>query len=61
MPLASAEDFWPVILGTSNRAALDALTPEQQTRVRTVVLDTLRARHVKSAAMDAWFATVRKT
>ena len=44
MPLASAEDFWPVILGTSNRAALDALTPEQQTRVRAFVLDTLRAR-----------------
>ena len=55
MPLASPEDFWPVILGTSNRAALDALTPEQQTRVRAVVLDTLRARHVTSAAMDAWF------
>ena len=60
MPLASAEDFWPVILGTSNRAALDALTPEQQTRVRTVVLDTLRARHVTSTTMDAWFATTRK-
>jgi len=61
MPLASAEDFWPVILGTSNRAALDALTTEQQTRVRTVVLDTLRARQVTSAAMEGWLATTRKT
>ena len=61
MPLASAEDFWPVILGTSNRAALDALTPEQRTRVRASVLDTLRARDVASVAMDAWFATARKT
>jgi ubiquinone/menaquinone biosynthesis C-methylase UbiE len=60
MPLPAAEDFWPVILGTSNRAALDALTPEQQTRVRAVVLDTLRAGRVTSAAMDAWMATTRK-
>ena len=60
MPLASAEDFWPVILGTSNRAGLDALTPEQQDRVRASVLDTLRARHVTTATMDAWFATTRK-
>jgi ubiquinone/menaquinone biosynthesis C-methylase UbiE len=61
MPLPSAEAFWPVILGTSNRAALDALTSEQQARVRSAVLDTLRDRHVTSAAMDAWFATARKT
>jgi ubiquinone/menaquinone biosynthesis C-methylase UbiE len=60
MPLASPEDFWPVILGTSNRAALDALTPEQQTRVRTDVLDTLRARHVTSVAMDVLYAAAIK-
>ena len=60
MPLASPEDFWPVILGTSNRAALDALTPEQQSRVRAFVLDALRARHVTCAAMDAWLVRVGK-
>jgi SAM-dependent methyltransferase len=60
MPLASAEDFWPVVLGTSNRAALDRLTLEQQARVRTALLDTLRAAGVTSVAMDAWFATIGK-
>jgi ubiquinone/menaquinone biosynthesis C-methylase UbiE len=60
MPLASPDDFWPVILGTSNRAALDALSPDQQLRVRAFVLDTLRARNVTSVAMDAWFASARK-
>jgi ubiquinone/menaquinone biosynthesis C-methylase UbiE len=56
MPLASPDAFWPVVLGTSNRAALDALTPEQQTRVRTYVTETLRTRQVTSAATEVWFA-----
>jgi len=61
MPLASAEDFWPVILGTSNRAALEALSPRQQTRVRAFVIDTLRARGITSATMDVLYVESGRT
>jgi len=59
MPLASPEAFWPVIMGTSNRAAWDALTPPQQARVRTHVTEALRGTAV--CAMDALYAVVRRT
>jgi ubiquinone/menaquinone biosynthesis C-methylase UbiE len=60
MPLASPEAFWPVIMGTSNRAAFDALDPAQQARVRASVLDELRARETRVTAMDVLYAHARR-
>ena len=60
MPLSSPEAFWPVILGTSSRAALDALTPPQQARVRAEVADALRRLGVTGTAMDALYAKARR-
>lgn len=60
MPLASAEAFWPVILGTSNRGAWDALAPAAQARVRAFVDDALRRDAVRALDMDALIAIARK-
>lgn len=60
MPLPSAEAFWPVIMGTSNRGAYDGLTAAQQQRVRASVTDTLRARGVAGTAMDVLYAVARR-
>jgi ubiquinone/menaquinone biosynthesis C-methylase UbiE len=59
MALASPEAFWPVIMGTSNRAAWDALSAPQQARVRAHVTEALRSTTV--CAMDALYAVVRRT
>lgn len=59
MPLASPEAFWPVILGTSNRGALEALRPEAQARVRARVLDALARHGVTETTMDVLYAVSR--
>jgi SAM-dependent methyltransferase len=59
MPLASPDDFWPVIMGTSNRGAYEALAPDEQTRVRARVLDGLRLRSITETTMDVLYAVAR--
>ena len=58
MALPTPEAFWPVILGTSNRAAHDALTPQQQARVRAAVTEGLLG--VTATAMDVLYAVARR-
>ena len=58
MPLASPEAFWPVIMGTSNRGAYEALTADARERVRLAVLAGLQG--VTATAMDALYAVVRR-
>ena len=60
MPLETPEAFWPVIMGTSNRGALEALTPEARQRVRTHVIDALRARAVTATRMEVLYAQARR-
>jgi ubiquinone/menaquinone biosynthesis C-methylase UbiE len=60
MPLASPEAFWPVIMGTSNRAAYEGLSAPQQARVRAYVTAQLRARRVHATAMDVLYASARR-
>lgn len=59
MPLATPEDFWPVIMGTSNRGVFDALPPDAQGRVRRSVIDRLRREHVTGLDMEALIAVAR--
>lgn len=59
MPLAAPEEFWPVILGTSNRAALDGLPSAARERVRASVIGALRAREVRATTMEALYAVAR--
>lgn len=58
MPLASREAFWPVILGTSNRGAWDALAVDAQDRVRRFVEETLASDRVEALASEAVVAVV---
>ena len=58
MALPTPEAFWPVILGTSNRAAHDALTPPQQARVRAAVTEGLLG--VTATGMDVLYAVARR-
>lgn len=60
MPLATAEDFWPVVLGTSNRGVLDALSDDARARIRQTVLRRLRDEHVDALEMEALVAVARK-
>jgi len=60
MPLESPEAFWPVILGTSNRRTLEALSPDAQARVRTEVTARLAADRVSALTLDVLYATVRR-
>jgi len=60
MPLARPEDFWPSILGSSNRGVLGALAPEAQARVHAATIDGLRAQGVTSLRCDAIFASLRR-
>lgn len=60
MPLETPDAFWPVILGTSNRAAWEALAPAARTRVKESVTSELRKRCVKALRCDAVYAVVRR-
>ena len=60
MPIATPEAFWPVILGTSNRAAFDALPDDARARVRAFVIETLRARRVTSLRCDVIYAVASR-
>lgn len=60
MPLETPEAFWPVIMGTSNRAAFDALSPEARLRVRSRVTEELRARGERVTRMDVLYALARR-
>jgi SAM-dependent methyltransferase len=60
MPLADADAFWPVIMGTSNRGVYDALSAEAQDRVRRLVNGELERRRVRALEMEALIAVAIK-
>jgi ubiquinone/menaquinone biosynthesis C-methylase UbiE len=60
MALVSPEAFWPVIMGTSNRGVLDALSADAQGRVRASVEGELERRQVRGLEMDALIAVATK-
>lgn len=60
MPLASPDDFWPVIMGTSNRGVVEALPSDTRARVRATVTDRLRREGVTGLEMEALVAIVRR-
>lgn len=60
MPLASAEAFWPVIMGTSNRGVFEALTPDAQGRVKQATIARLREAGVDGLECEALVAVVTR-
>lgn len=60
MPLASAEAFWPVIMGTSNRGVFDALPPDAQARVKHATIARLREARVDGLDCQALVAVATR-
>lgn len=60
MPLASAEAFWPVIMGTSNRGVFEALAPGAQARVKQATIARLREGGVDGLDCEALVAIVAR-
>lgn len=60
MPIGSAEAFWPVIMGTSNRGVFEALSEDARARVKHATIDRLRAEGVDALDMEALIAVARK-
>jgi len=61
MPLESPEAFWPVILGTSNRRTLEALSPDARQRVQETVTRRLAAAQVSTLTLDVFYAVARRS
>ncbi len=59
-PLDSPDEFWDIVVGTGDRATVDALERQQQARLRTEVVGALRAAEVSSVRTDVVFATAAK-
>jgi SAM-dependent methyltransferase len=60
MPLASPDDFWPVIMGTSNRGVVEALPAEARARVKNATLTRLRDARIDRLTMEALVAVVER-
>ncbi len=60
MPLAAAEDFWPCILGSSNRGVLEALPADAQARVQRATIEGLRTQGARSLRCDVLYAVASK-
>jgi hypothetical protein len=60
MPLPTADAFWPVIMGTSNRGVLEALPSDAQVRVKASVIARLHDERVDGLDMESLIAIARK-
>lgn len=60
MPLVSAEAFWPVIMGTSNRGVFEALAPDGQMRVKRATIARLGAAAIDGLDCEALIAVAKK-
>jgi hypothetical protein len=59
-PLARAEDWWKVVLGTGYRSTVDQLTPEQRERVHQANVEGARAQHIASIEVNVNFGVATK-
>ena len=59
-PLASAEDFWSIVLGSGYRAIHDALSQDEQTVVHDRVVARLTSAGVTTIETNVIYATATK-
>jgi len=59
-PLAEAEDWWTIALGSGFRGTIDLLSPDEARRVREAKLACLRRERVKEMTANALHAIARK-
>jgi SAM-dependent methyltransferase len=55
--LQHPDQFWELVLGSGYRATVDALNPDQRSRVRELVLGALRSGGIASVRTDVVFAS----
>ena len=58
--LGSAEDWWPMVLGTGYRGTIEQLDAEARSRVRQQCLDFIRATGVQSVEANVLYASATK-
>lgn len=59
-PLARAEDWWKVVLGTGYRSTVDQLTPEQRERVHEANIEGAREQRIASIEVNVNFGVAVK-
>ena len=59
-PLASAEAFWDVVLGSGYRGTLEQMDTASQERLRRTVVAKLRGDGARELAMEVVYGTARK-
>lgn len=59
--LEHPDGFWDIVLGSGYRATVDALSPDQQDRVRDSALTELRSRQTTVLRTDVVFATATRS
>jgi ubiquinone/menaquinone biosynthesis C-methylase UbiE len=59
-PLARAEDWWTVVLGSGYRGTVDQLTEDERTRVREASTNHLRASGATALTTNVLYATLRR-
>ncbi len=60
-PLGSAEDWWPMVLGTGYRGTLEQLDAEARERVRRDCLHFIEANQVRSVETNVVYALARRS
>jgi ubiquinone/menaquinone biosynthesis C-methylase UbiE len=60
-PLSSAEDWWPMVLGTGYRGTVEQLSAEDRERVRLETIDFIRRADVRSVEANVIYAVAVRT
>ena len=61
LPLATAEDWWTIVLGTGYRATVEQLGPDAAERVRLATLSALRDERVLHVQANVVYSVARKS
>jgi ubiquinone/menaquinone biosynthesis C-methylase UbiE len=59
-PIATAEDWWTMVMGGGLRGTIDRLTPAERERVRQTNLDFLQTQGVNHLTFDVLYAIAHK-
>ncbi len=59
-PLQTPEDWWTIIMGSGYRGVVDQLTPDEQARVRHMVLQVVEKWNVRLIETNVVYASARK-
>jgi SAM-dependent methyltransferase len=58
--LSSADDWWPMVLGTGYRGTIEQLDAEARERIHTACLDFIRTKHVAAVEANVVYGVATK-